>query len=118
MVPGRVYLHDVSMIVIGVEGAYQEEEDHLTTTWHVGCPYSINRHKTSLTPIAHMSAPPFSRTAHPLSLTLLFLLGYITFRYRKGLHSSYDVRANPDLDRLYHIMQPPDSPFGSCCHLG
>jgi hypothetical protein len=35
MVPGRVYLHDVSMIVIGVEGAHQEEEDHLTTTWHV-----------------------------------------------------------------------------------
>jgi hypothetical protein len=44
MVPGRVYLHDVSMIVIGVEGAHQKEEDHLTTTWHVRCPYSINCH--------------------------------------------------------------------------
>jgi hypothetical protein len=39
-----IYLHDISMIVIGVEGAhYDEEEDHLTT-WHVGCPYPINCH--------------------------------------------------------------------------
>ena len=55
------------------------------------------------------AAPPFSRTAHPRPLTLLLLLGYVTFRHRKDLHPSYDVRANPDLDRLYHIMQPPDS---------
>jgi hypothetical protein len=34
-----IYLHDVSMIVIGVEGAHYDEEDHLTATWHVGCPY-------------------------------------------------------------------------------
>jgi hypothetical protein len=41
-----IHLHDVSMIVIRVEGAYQEEEeDHLTTTWHVGCPYPINCHR-------------------------------------------------------------------------
>jgi hypothetical protein len=40
-----IYLHDVSMIVIGEEGAhYDEEEDHLTTTWHVGCPYPVNFH--------------------------------------------------------------------------
>jgi NADPH:quinone reductase-like Zn-dependent oxidoreductase len=33
------------MIVMGEEGAhYDEEEDHLTTTWHVGCPYPINCH--------------------------------------------------------------------------
>jgi hypothetical protein len=39
-----VCLHDVSMIVIGVEGADQGEENHLTTTWHLGRPYPINRH--------------------------------------------------------------------------
>jgi hypothetical protein len=34
------------MIVIGEEGAhYDEEEDRLTTTWHVGCPYPINCHR-------------------------------------------------------------------------
>jgi hypothetical protein len=39
-----VCLHDVSMIAIGVEGADQGERTHLTTTWHLGCPYPMNRH--------------------------------------------------------------------------
>ena len=35
-----IYLHNVSIIVIREESAYHdEEEDYLTTTWHVGCPY-------------------------------------------------------------------------------
>jgi hypothetical protein len=37
-----VCLHDVSMIVIGVEGADQGEEE--PSHHHVGCPYPVNRH--------------------------------------------------------------------------
>jgi hypothetical protein len=39
-----IYLHDVSMIVIGEEGAHYDEEEDPLTTWHVGHPYPINCH--------------------------------------------------------------------------
>jgi hypothetical protein len=49
------------MIVIGIEGAHQEkEEDHLTTTWHLGCPYPMNRYIYRLTRYRNiMTVPPY-----------------------------------------------------------
>jgi hypothetical protein len=61
-----VCLHDVSMIAIGVEGAEQVRRNHLTTTWHLGCPYPIYRHIFSL---ALVQAIRWHQTSQQASLT-------------------------------------------------